>query len=119
MHRVVCRAVISQSLECDDKVSSDGTADAAVHDLDKFFVSLLRQDFLVHPDVTKLILDDSKAHAMMRLQDVIEQSRLTRTEESSQDGHWHLGLGLHTVTRKSKPSGLLVEAARVHTTWCQ
>ena len=111
MHRVVCRAVISQSLECDDKVSSDGTADAAVHDLDEFFVRLLRQDFLVHPDGAELVLNDSEADTMVRVQDVVEQSRLARTEETSQDGHRHLLRLAYSIGRQGHASALPVKAA--------
>ena len=61
------------------EVSTDGAADAAVHDLDDLLVDVLGQNFLVDADVAKLIFDDGEFHPMsLVVENVVEQSGLAR-----------------------------------------
>ena len=61
------------------EVSTDGAADTAVHDLDDLLVDVLRQNFLVDSDVSKLVFDDGEFHPMsLVVENVVEQSGLAR-----------------------------------------
>ena len=61
------------------EVSTDGAADAAVHDLDDLLVDVLGQNFLVDTDVSKLVFDDGEFHPMsLVVENVVEQSGLAR-----------------------------------------
>ena len=61
------------------------TCVSAAH-LDDLLVCLLREDPLIHADVTKLVLDDGEAETVVRiLEDVIEQRGLAGAEEAGED----------------------------------
>ena len=76
-------------LESLHKISSNGTADAAVHDLDDFLVDILRQNILVDTHFTEFILDNSEFHAMVLvIENVIEKRRLSASQKSRKDRHY-------------------------------
>ena len=66
------------------QVASHGAADATIHHLDDLLLTVLQDDGVVHTDFAELVLDNRELHAMMFLQDVIQQRCLPSSEKPRQ-----------------------------------
>mmetsp|Transcript_67804 Transcript_67804/g.189269 ORF Transcript_67804/g.189269 Transcript_67804/m.189269 type:complete len:318 (+) Transcript_67804:588-1541(+) len=74
-----------------DQVLSHCAADAAVHHLNDFLVSLhlgvLFDELIVDADLAELILDDCDLLPVRRRQDMVEKRRLATAKEAGNHGH--------------------------------
>jgi hypothetical protein len=69
-----------------DQVAAHGAADAAVVHFHDLLAGVLHQDFVVDVFLAELVFDDGNAHAVLFLQDAVEQGGLAGAEEAGEDG---------------------------------
>ncbi|MCY1237698.1 hypothetical protein D9M72_504060 [compost metagenome] len=67
------------------QVAADGAADAAVAHLHDLLAAVLHQDLVVDVLFAELVLDDGNLHAVLLVQDALEQGGLAAAEEAGQD----------------------------------
>jgi len=81
--------LLVELLKSNDKVSTDGAADASVHNLDDLLVGILTEDFLVDTDIAELVLNDRKTESVVLVvENVVKEGGLSGTEETGEDGYW-------------------------------
>ncbi len=74
------------------QVAADRAADAAVAHLDDLLARVLHEDFVVDVLFAELVLDHGDLHAVLFVQDALEQGGFAAAEKAGQDGDWdHVG----------------------------
>ena len=65
------------------QITADCTTDTPIHHLDHLFISILREDTLIDPHLTKLIFDNRKSHPMLLItQNMIQKSCFPSSKET-------------------------------------
>ena len=79
-------ALDAQLVERAQQVAAHRAADAAVGQLDDFFVAVLHQEVVVDALGPEFVFDHGDAPSVIFGQDALEQSRLARAEKAGEDG---------------------------------
>jgi hypothetical protein len=73
------------------QVAANCAADAAVAHLDDLFVAVLHEDLVIDVLFAELVLDHGDLHAVLFVQDALEQCGFTAAEEAGQDSDGNHG----------------------------
>jgi len=70
------------------QVAADRAADAAVAHLDDLLARVLHENFVVDVFFAELVLDHGDLHAVLFIQDALEQGGFAAAEKAGQDSDW-------------------------------
>jgi hypothetical protein len=86
--------LLRQLAERDDQVAAHRAADAAVAHFDDLLVAILDQDLVVDVFLAEFILDDGDLHAVLFIENPVQQRGLTGAEKAGENGGGYQGHGM-------------------------